>query len=220
MGLVDKIQNDPKTKRFVLRLLMPEGSARPRWWVRNLLNPFMRETGKGSKIRRRTRLDLMPFRTFRLGADSIIEDFTCINNGMGEIVIGSRCMIGIGSVLTGPVVIGNNVIMAQHVGVSGLNHGYVDVNTPIRDQKCDTATVYIGDDTWIGTNAVITAGVKIGKHCIVAGGSVVTKDVPDFTMVGGNPARVLKQYNPTTAEWEKPAAVIKNEHAYLQSNHR
>lgn len=214
MGLLEKFQTDPAAKRFLLRLLMPEGSARPRWWVRNLLNPFMRKTGKGSKIRRSTRLDLMPFRTFHLGADSIIEDFACINNGMGEIIIGSRCMIGIGSVLTGPVVIGNNVIMAQHVGVSGLNHGYEDPRVPIRDQKCTVAAIYIGDDTWIGTNSVITAGVTIGKHCIVAGGSVVTKDVPDYTMVGGNPARVLKQYSKTTGVWEKP-----KQNAYLQSNH-
>lgn len=195
---------------------MPKGHARPRWWVRNLLNPFMRHKGKGAIIRRRTRMDIMPFRVFSLGAKSIIEDFVCVNNGMGEIVIGDNCMIGIGSVLTGPVVIGNNVIMAQHVGVSGLNHGYKDIAIPIRDQTCDVATVYIHDDSWIGTNAVITAGVTIGKHCIVAGGSVVTKDVPDYTMVGGNPARVLKQYNKATGLWEKPQPSIKNDNAYIR----
>src|SRR5262249_43812433 len=142
------IQSNPRIKRLVLNLLMPEGSARPRWWVRNFLNPFMGHRGQGSKIRRHTRMDLMPFRPFSLGAGSIIESFCCINNGMGEITIGDRCMIGIGSVLTGPVVVGNNVIMAQHVGISGLNHGYKDIDVPIRDQKCDVATVYIGDDSW------------------------------------------------------------------------
>ena len=113
-------------------------------------------------------------------------------------------MIGIGSVLTGPVTVGNNVIMAQHVGISGLNHGYMDIHTPIRDQKCTALTVTIEDDCWIGTNAVITAGVTIGRHAVVAGGSVVTKDVPPFSIVGGNPARVLKQYNETSGLWEKP----------------
>ena len=216
MGLAGKIQANPRTKRLVLNLLMPEGSARPRWWVRNFLNPLMRKKGRGAKIRRHTRMDLMPFRTFHLGAGSIIESFCCINNGMGEIIIGERCMIGIGSVLTGPVVVGNNVIMAQHVGISGLNHGYKDPSIPIRDQKCDVATVYVGDDSWIGTNAVITSGVTIGRHSIVAGGSVVTKDVPDYTMVGGNPARVLKQFNHETGEWEKPGAVILTDNAFIR----
>lgn len=183
---------------------MAEGSARPRWWVRNFLNPMVYKKGKGAIIRRRTRMDIMPFRTFSIGARSIIEDFVCVNNGMGDVIIGDNCMIGIGGVLTGPVLIGNNVITAQHVGISGLNHGYKDIDVPIRNQKCDTAVVRILDDTWIGTNAVITAGVTIGKHCIIAGGSVVTKSVPDYTMVGGNPARVLKQFNPETGDWERP----------------
>ena len=217
MSLNDYIQTNPKAKALVLWMLMPTGHARPRWWVRNFLNPLMYKKGKGALIRRRTRMDIMPFRTFSLGAKSIIEDFVCVNNGMGDVVIGDNCMIGIGSVLTGPVTIGNNVIMAQHAGVSGLNHGYRDIHVPIRDQKCDVAPVRIKDDTWIGTNAVITAGVTIGKHCIVAGGSVVTKDVPDYTLVGGNPARVLKQYNKVTGEWEKPAPALKNNNAYVKS---
>jgi acetyltransferase-like isoleucine patch superfamily enzyme len=50
---------------------------------------------------------------------------------------------------------------------------------------------------------VITAGVTIGKHCVVAAGSVVTKDVPDYTVVGGNPARILRQYNFSTQAWER-----------------
>jgi len=56
---------------------------------------------------------------------------------------------------------------------------------------------------WIGANAVVVAGITIGTHSIVAAGSVVTKDVPDFTIVGGNPAKILKQYNGDTKEWER-----------------
>ncbi len=203
MKLEEKIQSNPRLKNFTLNLLMPVGSARPRWWVRNILNPFMHKKGKGAKIRRYTRIDVMPFRKFSIGYKTIIESFSCINNGMGDVTIGNNCMIGIGSVLTGPVTIGNNVITAQHVGISGLNHGYVDVHTPIRDQKCNVAEVVIEDDCWIGTNVVITSGVTIGKHAVVAGGSVVTKDVPPFTIVAGNPAKIIKQYNPETDSWEK-----------------
>ena len=206
MNLEAKIQSNPKLKNLALNMLMPAGSARPRWWVRNLLNPFIHKKGKGAIIRRRTRIDVMPFRNFVIGNKTIIEDYTCINNGMGDVIIGNNCMIGIGNVLTGPVTIGNNVITAQHVAISGLNHGYVDVNTPIRDQKCNVAEVIIEDDCWIGTNVVITAGVTIGKHSVIAGGSVVTKNVPAFTIVGGNPAKIIRQYNPETDNWEKVSA--------------
>lgn len=210
MSIEEKIQSNPKFKNFVLHLLMAQGTARPRWWVRNILNRFFHKKGKNAVVRRRTRIDVLPFRKFVVGEKSIIEDFTCINNGMGDIIIGTNCMVGIGNVLTGPVTLGNNVILAQHVGISGLNHGYTDIHTPIRDQKCNVAEVIIEDDCWIGTNAVITSGVTIGKHSIVAGGSVVTKDVPPYTVVAGNPAKIIKQYNPQTEAWERSG--VKNEY--------
>ncbi len=204
MSFAAYIKQHPSLKRLALRTLMPAGEARPRWWVRNLLNPFLMKKGKGAKIRRRTRMDIMPFNNFRLGAHSMVEDFACVNNGMGDVLIGDHSLIGIGCVIIGPVEIGNNVILAQHIGVSGLNHGYKDISIPIKNQPCETGLIRIGDDSWIGANAVIVAGVTIGKHCIVAGGSVVTKNVADHTMVGGNPARILKQYNVQTGDWEKP----------------
>ena len=85
-----------------------------------------------------------------------------------------------------------------------MTHGYEDIHKPIRIQPCKTAIVTIGDDSWIGANAVITSGVTLGKHVVVAAGSVVTKDVPDYSIVAGNPARILKQYNSNTNRWEKP----------------
>lgn len=210
MNIREKIEKDERLKHIVLNMLMAHGTARPRWWVRNLLNPFFHKKGKKSIIRRRTRIDVLPFRNFTVGEKTIIEDFTCVNNGMGDVTIGSNCMIGIGNVLTGPVTIGNNVITAQHVGISGLNHGYTDVDVPIRNQKCNIAEVIIEDDCWIGTNVVITSGVTIGKHAVVAGGSVVTKNVPPFTIVAGNPAKIIKQYNPETKDWEKVNASKKD----------
>jgi acetyltransferase-like isoleucine patch superfamily enzyme len=56
---------------------------------------------------------------------------------------------------------------------------------------------------WIGANAVITAGVTIGKHSIIAAGAVVTKNIPPYSVAVGNPARVIKQYNFTSQKWEK-----------------
>lgn len=148
-------------------------------------------------------MDLLPFRTFQLGGGSIIEAFSVINNGMGEVLIGENSTVGIGNVVIGPVHIGNNVIIAQHVVLSGLNHGFQDIGVAIKDQACTTGLIRVMDDSWIGANAVVTAGVTIGKHAVVAGGSVVTKDVPDYTVVAGNPARIIKQYNPLAGKWEK-----------------
>jgi len=203
MPLADKIKNSPRLKELVLRLVLVPREARPRLWVRWLVNPFVHRYGRRSLVRWRTRLDVVPFQPFALGAESIIEDFATVNNGMGPVRIGARTLVGLGNVLIGPLRIGNDVIIAQNVVFSGLNHGYLDVKRPIKDQACTTAEIVVEDEVWIGANAVITAGVRIGRHAVVAGGSVVTKDVPAYTVVGGNPARPLKQYYPDTATWER-----------------
>lgn len=203
MSIAEQIQSNPRTKALAHRLLIPSGQARPRWWVRTFLNPFVHKKGRRAIVRRSVRMDLLPFRPFHLGGGSIIESFSVINNGMGEVFIGENSTVGIGNVVIGPVHIGSNVIMAQHVVLSGLNHGFQDIGTPIKDQPCTTGLIRIMDDSWIGAGSIITAGVTIGKHAVVAGGSVVTKDVPDHTVVGGNPARIIKQYNPLSGKWER-----------------
>jgi len=84
-----------------------------------------------------------------------------------------------------------------------LNHGYEDINLPIHKQPVTTSPITVGDESWIGANAVVTAGVSIGKHCVVAAGAVVTKNIPDYSIAVGNPARVIKRYNPDSKQWEK-----------------
>lgn len=203
MGLVEKIKSNHRLKHFVLWLLMPKNQARPRLWVKWFVNPLKHKKGKGSLIRRRTRMDVLPFNQFSLGKNSTIEDFSTVNNGVGDVIIGDRSRIGLGCVVIGPVKIGNDIMFAQNIVVSGLNHGYQDVNTPISLQPVETKQIVIEDNVWIGANAVITAGVIIGKQSIVAAGSVVTKSVPPFTIVGGNPAKILKSYNFSTKTWDK-----------------
>ncbi len=207
MSFTEKIKRDPRLKRLALWLVLVPREARPRLWVRWLVNPFRHQYGRRSLVRWRTRLDVVPFNGFALGAESIIEDFATVNNGMGGVFIGDRTLVGLGNVLIGPLRIGNDVIIAQNVVFSGLNHGYHDVQRPIKDQPCTTAEIVVEDEVWIGANAVITAGVRIGKHAVVAGGSVVTKDVPPYTVVGGNPARPLRQYQPETGQWERASLV-------------
>jgi acetyltransferase-like isoleucine patch superfamily enzyme len=144
---------------------------------------------------------VLPFNKFVLGRKSTIEDFSTINNGVGDVIIGDRSLIGMGNVIIGPVTVGNDVIFAQNVVVSGLNHEYRDINMPIMQQPVTTAQITIGDSCWIAANVVITAGVTIGKHCVVAAGAVVTKNIPDYTVAAGNPAKPIKRYDEATNEW-------------------
>lgn len=202
-GLAEKIKNNPALKKLALWALMPTNQARPRTWVKWFINPFRHHKGKRSLIRRRTRMDVLPFNPFFLGDDSTIEDFCTVNNGVGPVKIGHRTRIGLGSVLIGPVEIGNDIRLAQNVVMSGLNHSYEDITKPISQQPVTTKPILVKDETWIGANVFVAAGVTIGKHCVVAGGSVVTKDVPDYSVVVGNPGRIIKKYNPGTHSWEK-----------------
>jgi len=203
MGIKEKIKSNEKLKKLALWSLMPRNQARPRLWVKLLVNPLKHKKGKHSLIRRRTRMDVLPFNNFVLGDDSTIEDFSTINNGVGDVSIGNRTRIGLGNVLIGPVNIGNDVMFAQNVVLSGLNHGYEDINIPPSLQKVNTKPIVVEDQVWIGANAVVTAGVTIGKHSIIAAGCVVVKDVPPYSIVGGNPGRILKQYNQETKQWER-----------------
>jgi acetyltransferase-like isoleucine patch superfamily enzyme len=203
MSVISKIKSNPKLKKMALSLLIPANDHRPRLWVRMFLNPFKHKKGKHSIIRSRTRMDVFPFNNFELGTKSIIEDFATINNGVGAVIIGNESIIGLGNVIIGPVSIGNHVMLAQNIVVSGLNHGYEDINTSPASQPVSVKQITIADDVWIGANSVITAGVNIGKHSVIGAGSVVTKDVPEFCIAVGNPAKVIKRYNNETLTWEK-----------------
>ncbi len=203
MSIVNTIKSNPKLKKFIHWTLIPTGQARPRTWVKWFVNPFIHKKGKGATIRRNTRIDVLPFNNFELGENSTIEDFCTVNNGVGDVIIGNGVRVGMSNVLIGPIQIGNNVIFAQNIVSSGLNHGYEDINIPISKQPTSTSKITVEDDCWIGANVVITAGVTIGKHCVIAAGAIVTKSIPPFSIAVGNPAKVIKQYNFETKEWAK-----------------
>ncbi len=89
------------------------------------------------------------------------------------------------------IYIGNNVLFGPGVSVIASNHG-TKLGQIIRLQDDNDMTIKIGNDVWIGANAVITAGVKIADGCVIAAGSVVTKDVSKNSIVGGVPAKLIK----------------------------
>jgi len=206
MSVLNKIKGNPKLKAFVLWSIAPKRNPKPRLWVRWFLNPFIHKKGKGATIRRRSRIDVFPWNRFEIGKLTTIEDFCTVNNGSGHVLLGNRVRIGIGSVIIGPVEMGSGSGLGQHVFISGFNHGYEDGSKNSSVQELDIRPTKIGEDSHIGANSVVLAGVKIGKRCQIGAGSVVTKDIPDFSVAVGNPAKVIKQFNPDTNKWEKIAS--------------
>lgn len=103
--------------------------------------------------------------------------------------LGTRCMI------QSDVHIGDNVIMGPDVKIYSRNHKYENLDVPIQNQGKSFHKTYIGNDVWLGANVIITAGQKVGNHVIIAAGAVVTKNIPDYAIVGGVPAKILKYRN-------------------------
>lgn len=204
--MIARIKQNPRLKRFILWLISPEARPRPRFWVRWFVTPFVHNRGRGSRIHRRARADIFPWHRFALGAKAQIEDFAVVNNGAGDLSIGEGSRIGIGSVVVGPVEIGRFVFLGQHISIQGINHGFKNIEQDPNLQPLDKRKVTIGDYTHIGTNSTVVAGVTIGERCMIGAGSVVTKDIPPYSVAVGNPARVVKQYDFERREW------IKTEH--------
>lgn len=122
-----------------------------------------------------------------------------------QIIIGSRVRISYYAhiVATHKIIIGDNVNIANSVYLSDNIHGYEDINTPIRDQPIvQKHDVIIGSDTWIGERVSII-GCTIGHHCVIGAHSVVTKDIPDYCVVVGIPAKIIKRYDFITRSWRK-----------------
>lgn len=200
MGLKEKIKGSPRLKRFVLNLIIHPVKTRPRWWVRCFQFLYL-ERGRGSVIYRSVRKDLPPFNRFHLGKYSVVEDFSCLNNGVGDIVIGDYCRIGLCNTVIGPITIGDRVNISQNVVLIGLDHVYADVAKGLIEQGVTTSPIAIGSDTTIGANTVVLAGVNIGEHCFIGAGSVVVKDVAAYSVAVGNPARVVKCYDFEQGLW-------------------
>ncbi len=201
MSIVEKIKGNPSLKRLVHLSITPARNPKPRWWIRNFVNPFFHKKGKGAIIRRRTRIDVFPWNRFEIGAMTTIEDFCLVNNGSGDVLIGDRVRVGLGSTIIGPVTMGHGSGLGQHVFVSGFNHGYSDATQNSSNQPLVIKSTVIEDEAHIGANAVILAGVRVGKRSQVGAGSVVTKDVPPFSIAAGNPAKVIKQFDFERGEW-------------------
>ena len=190
--LRQKMKQSPQLKRWIDWLVMNPTETRPRWYVR-LVAPLYQHRGRGSKVHWSARMDTPPYRRFSLGRGSVIESFACVNNAVGDVLIGDHTRIGLRNTIIGPVTIGSHVNLAQGITVTALNHNFSDPTLRIDEQGVSTWPVVIDDDVWIGANAVVLPGVTIGRHSVVAAGAVVTKDVPPFSVVAGVPAKVVRR---------------------------
>src|SRR6476620_8510181 len=126
MSLTTTIKSNDRLKRLVHWRITPSRNPRPRLWIRWFVNPFFHKRGKDSVIRSNTRMDVFPWNRFEIGALTTIESYALVNNGSGHVLLGDRVRIGVGSVVLGPVSMGNGSGLGQHVFVSGFNHGYSD----------------------------------------------------------------------------------------------
>lgn len=131
---------------------------------------------------------------FSLGQNSIIE-CTGVIRELGEsLIIGNDVGISPNAFISvrGKVTIGDSTIFGPGVSLFSENHIFEDKNTPIYLQGATRKGIEIGKDCWIGANVTVLDGVKIGDGCVVAAGAVVNHDVPSYTIVGGVPAKIIK----------------------------
>ena len=141
-------------------------------------------------------MDVVPWSRFKLGKNSVVESFSCINNAMGDVIIGDHTRVGLHNTIIGPVTIGSHVNLAQGVVITALNHNFADPSQRIDTQGVSTKPIIIDDDVWIGANVTVTPGVSIGSHSVIGAGSVVTHDIPAGSVAVGSPAKVMRTITP------------------------
>lgn len=104
----------------------------------------------------------------------------------------------------GKIIIGDNVVIASNVTITNIIHPHhIDINKPINKNKIIVKDVIIDDQVYIYNNVVLLPGIQIGKHSIVAANSVVTTSIPEYCIVAGNPAKIIKKFNFVEQIWEK-----------------
>ena len=127
--------------------------------------------------------------------------------GEPTIIIEDNCSIGYGSILSGKnrVHLERDILVGQHVVIQDHNHAYEDIDVPIISQGItDGGKIRIGQGSWIGRGAAILCSrgeLTIGRHCVVSANSVVMRSIPDYSVVFGTPATIIRQYDPEKRAW-------------------
>ena len=172
--------------------------------------------GRGSSIGFPSATVMNPH-AIAVGEDTLVGRYVTLSVGYGPgdpsarpgtLVIGDRCVVGARCTITahGSIRIADDVWFGQDVFVSDASHGYTDPIEPIGRQFGEHRPVEIGAGSWIGHGAVILPGARIGRHVVVAAGSVVRGEVPDHCVVAGVPARVVRRIDVAGDPAADPAA--------------
>lgn len=132
--------------------------------------------------------------TLIIGERSYIGQFSQLSPQDGFIKIGANCTIHPFCVLLGEggITIGNDVRIATSTIIASANHIFKDRDVPIWKQGMNAKGIRIADNVWIGANCTILDGVTIGNGAVIAAGAVVNKDVDEYCIVGGVPAKLIK----------------------------
>jgi len=142
--------------------------------------------------------------------------------GEPVIVIDDNCNIGYGSIISAKnrIHLERDVLVGQQVLIVDHNHHYEDITLPIANQGItEGGTVRIGQGSWIGRGAAIVCSrgqLTIGRNCVIAVNTVVTRSIPDYCLVWGNPATIIRQYDPEAQAW-RIGPVKKQNHATSSS---
>jgi len=139
----------------------------------------------------------------KLGAQSWIAGHALVR---GDVEFGAHTTVNAYACISGKVRCGDGVRIASHVSIVGFNHGFDDPSVPIHTQKHETLGIVIENDVWIGANAVVLDGVRVGRGAVIAAGAVVSKDVPEMAIVAGVPAKVVRRRGEATAKPDRASA--------------
>lgn len=183
---------------------------------------FRQEADESQRSEQAARLKALSARGYELGEDCFVSaqasvdaetlalgDRSYIAAGAyvtDEIRFGRDCSVNPYTVVRGRVRAGDAVRIGAHTSILGFNHTMSDPDVEVFRQPLTVRGITIGDDVWVGSNAVVLDGVSIGSKSVIAAGAVVTKDVPAGAVVGGNPARLIKHRVPGLAPSPKDAA--------------
>ncbi|MCU9533608.1 acyltransferase [Streptococcus sp. CSL10205-OR2] len=176
------------------------------WWLRLLLRrPFFNKIGKSSYLG--PSVSLIGTKNITIGNQvRIFPGNRMETYNSGTIIIEDNCSIGQNFHIISDktnLLIGKNTTISGNVFITNVNHSYEKIDIHILEQPMKNIETTIGDNCFIGFGVAIQAGTKLGKQCIVGSNSVVKGEFPDYSVIVGSPAKIIKTFNKETLQWEK-----------------